>query len=252
MTTSIKTEPTYTSIEVNNVEKLRLTDSGEVNLAGTGRRITGDFSNATIANRVVFQTSTVNGVTGLVVAPNGTGVSSGCALHSDSNMANGSIANIAINPGGIGEMRINSTIIGSGTYLPITFFTVSTERLRIDTSGNVLVKSAAGLGYGTGAGGTVTQATSKTTAVTLNKPCGQITMNNAALAAGATVGFNVNNSVFSVSDTVIVTPSANGNYRVVIQSSNAGIFTISVTNTTGGSLSEALVLNFAIIKGATS
>jgi hypothetical protein len=42
-----------------------------------------------------------------------------------------------------------------------------------------------GLGYSTGAGGAITQGTSKSTAVTLHKVCGSITMHNAALAAGA-------------------------------------------------------------------
>ena len=63
----------------------------------------------------------------------------------------------------------------------------ATERARIDSSGNVLVTNPAGLGYGTGSGGTVTQATSKSTTVVLNKPTGQITMNGAALASGAVV-----------------------------------------------------------------
>ena len=64
------------------------------------------------------------------------------------------------------------------------------ERLRITSGGNVLVTSPAGLGYGPGAGGTVTQATSKSTAVTLNKPSGQITMHNGSLGAGASAMFN--------------------------------------------------------------
>ena len=35
--------------------------SGNATFTGTGNRILGDFSNATIANRVAFQTSTTNG-----------------------------------------------------------------------------------------------------------------------------------------------------------------------------------------------
>lgn len=73
-----------------------------------------------------------------------------------------------------------------------------TNVMTLDASGNLLLQSGTGgLGYGTGAGGTVTQATSKSTAVTLNKPCGQITMNNAALAAGATVSFFMYNNTFN-------------------------------------------------------
>ena len=138
------------------------------------------------------------------------------------------------------------------------FYTVGantfSERMRIDSSGNVLVTSAAGLGYGTGSGGTVTQATSKSTAVTLNKPTGQITMNAAALAAGATVGFSFNNSVMSVNDVLVLSINANSpngaSYSVKgIASSSASVF---LTNTSAGSLSDAVIINFAIIKGATS
>ena len=128
----------------------------------------------------------------------------------------------------------------------------ATERARIDSSGNVLVTNPAGLGYGTGSGGTVTQATNKSTGVTLNKPTGQITMNNAALAAGASVQFVVTNSLVAASDVVVVTPSNNANYSALSIATLAGSFYIRVTNITAGSLSEALVLNYTVIKGATS
>jgi hypothetical protein len=128
-----------------------------------------------------------------------------------------------------------------------------TERMRIDSSGNVLVTNPAGLGYGTGAGGTVTQATSKTTAVTLNKPTGQITMNNAALASGATVSFTVNNSLVASTDTIILASvTGSATYTAILQSLSAGQFVVRVTNISVGSLSDALPINFAIIKGATS
>ena len=121
------------------------------------------------------------------------------------------------------------------------------------TSGlGVLAVAPTGLGYGTGAGGTVTQLTSKATAVTLNKPTGQITMNNAALAAGATVSFSVFNSICGQNDVAVVSAYNNANYRVTVLYNKNIEFAIQVTNTTGGSLSEALVINFAIIKGATS
>ena len=100
------------------------------------------------------------------------------------------------------QNNTNITIgqIGGATGGSVAIHTGSTERVKIDSSGNVLVTSVAGLGYGTGAGGTVTQATSKSTAVTLNKPTGQITTHNAALAADTTVSFLVNNSLITTSD----------------------------------------------------
>lgn len=115
-----------------------------------------------------------------------------------------------------------------------------------------LVSDGGALGYGVGAGGTVVQATNKFTAVTLNKPTGQITMNGAALAAGAAVAFRLNNTLINGLDNVIVTPFNNDAYRVDMQAIFDGGCHIRVTNMTGGSLSDAVVLNFAIIKGATS
>ena len=108
------------------------------------------------------------------------------------------------------------------------------------------------LGYTTGAGGTVTQLTSKATAVTLNKPTGQITTAADALAASAAANFFVNNSFVQATDVVIVTNNKNSNYRVQIVTTSAGGFTVSLKNESGGSLSEAVTINFAIIKGATS
>jgi hypothetical protein len=110
-------------------------------------------------------------------------------------------------------------------------------------------------GYGTGAGGTVTQTANKSTAVTLNKACGQITMNNAALAAGATVLFQVTNSLALSSSIVVVNANANPAgefYSVWCSHSFAGGFFVGIRNITAVPLSDALVLNFALLTGATS
>jgi hypothetical protein len=63
------------------------------------------------------------------------------------------------------------------------------------------------LGYTAEAQGTVTQATDKSTAVTLNKPAGRITMNGAALNTATNATFTLNNSFISANDTVILTIS---------------------------------------------
>ncbi len=133
------------------------------------------------------------------------------------------------------------------------------ERLRIDpTTGNILATSGGGLGYGVGAGGTVTQATSKSTTVTLNKPTGHITMNNAALAAGASVTFQLSNNLITTVDTLILTIDSYSitgippeKYSVSGSALISGAH-ITVKNISAGSLSEALRINFTVIKGATS
>ena len=117
------------------------------------------------------------------------------------------------------------------------------------------VYSAGEIGYGTGAQGTVTQATSKSTGVTLNKSAGQITMNGAALAAATNVTFTLTNSTLSAKDVLILNVSGaatSGAYNCWVSSMSAGSATVTLRNITAAtSLSEAVVINFAIIHGAS-
>lgn len=127
---------------------------------------------------------------------------------------------------------------------------------RVSTDGNSLhVTPNGGLGYGPGAGGTVTQPTSKSTAVTLNKPCGQITMNNAALAAGATAPFVFNNSLIGADDALVVEIAggyaASTSYTVRSVGGTAGFRGILLKNESASPLAEAVVIRFVLLKGAT-
>jgi len=107
-----------------------------------------------------------------------------------------------------------------------------------------------------GAGGAVVQATSKSTGVTLNTSCGQITLNNASLAAGASVTFNFGNSLLGAYDVLLLTLSGvlghQQAYTATVDGTSAGVAAITVKNASGGSLSDAVVINFVIIKGAVN
>ena len=113
------------------------------------------------------------------------------------------------------------------------------------------------IGYSAAAQGTVTQATDKSTGVTLNKSAGRITMNNAALAGGAVVSFVLTNSLISTNDTIIVcvssntTGSAAGAYTTYISYLSAGTALISLRNLSATSYSEAVIINYTIIHGAS-
>ena len=100
-------------------------------------------------------------------------------------------------------------------------------------------------------GGTVTQGTSKSTAVTCDARCGQITTHNAALAATTSVGFTVNNIHVDADDTVVLS-FGSGNtansYVASVDAMAAGSFKIHLRNVTAGSLGEAIVINFSVIK----
>jgi hypothetical protein len=122
------------------------------------------------------------------------------------------------------------------------------------TTSNQLVSGTGKHGYTTGSGGTVTQATSKATAVTLSKSTGQITMNNAALNLDTTVSFTLTNTVIEAGDILIlnhISGGTAGSYLLNAQSA-AGSASINVRNITGGNLSEAIVIAFAVIKAVTA
>lgn len=106
------------------------------------------------------------------------------------------------------------------------------------------------LGYTAAAQGTVTQATDKSTAVTLNKPAGRITMNAASLNAATNVSFTLNNSFISSNDVLIVTISGGatvGAYNCWVNSLGAGTASITLRNISGGALAEPVIVNFALI-----
>jgi hypothetical protein len=117
--------------------------------------------------------------------------------------------------------------------------------------GSDYVLAGGQLGYSTDAQGAVTQLTSKSTGVTLDKSCGQITLNNAALNATTNVTFTLTNSTISIKDVLVlnVYGGTSGSYNVWISGLAAGSATITVRNITAGSLSEAITINFAIIHG---
>ena len=109
-------------------------------------------------------------------------------------------------------------------------------------------------GYITGEGGTVTQATSKATGVTLSKKCGQITMHNASLAADTTVSFTLTNTTIVATDLLVlnhVSGGTAGSYLLNAQC-GAGSASINVRNVTAGALGEAIVIGFAVIKAVTA
>lgn len=125
------------------------------------------------------------------------------------------------------------------------------------TSANVPLSTSPskGVGYAVGAGAVVTQATNKATGVTINAPTGAITLNNAALAAGVEVTFAVTNSACAAADVPVACHASAGTagaYTIECNTVAAGSFAITVSNLSAGSLSEAIVLNFVILKGAAS
>jgi hypothetical protein len=129
------------------------------------------------------------------------------------------------------------------------------------TAGNVLSTGAitsnsasAGIGYRSGAGGTVTQLTDKTTPVTLNTVAGEITMSAAQLGGDTTVSFTLNNSQIANTDLILLNQVSDANIGVYNFNGkcNSGNAVISVHNMTNNNRSDAIVIRFAVVKGAIS
>lgn len=122
----------------------------------------------------------------------------------------------------------------------------------LTASGQILSVAGTGNGYATGAGGAVTQATNRNTTVTLNKPCGQITMFTAAGSTAAWDSFQLTNSCIGATDNVVVNLVSGSNNYIFhagrVAAGSCQIYFISTLGTTA----DAPVLNFSVIKGANS
>lgn len=126
-----------------------------------------------------------------------------------------------------------------------------TQSMTLDASGNLLITGGGSLGYGTGSGGAVTQTTSRTTGVTLDKANGAITLFS-AVGTATWQTFTVTNSKVAATDTIIVNQKSGTDlYQIFVTAVAAGSFKITFA-TTGGTTTEQPVFNFAVIKAVTA
>jgi hypothetical protein len=154
---------------------------------------------------------------------------------------------------GTGAMTVNVAMVGgSGTLSNWAVHPASPQSIAvlIGSTGSVLLSGAGALGYTTGSGGTVTQLTSRTTGVTLAKTNGSITMFSAAGSTTA-ASFTVTNSTVVATDTIILSQRSGTNkYDLLVTAVGSGSFEITFL-TTGGTATDAPVINFAVIKAVT-
>lgn len=120
------------------------TFSSNVTMSGVGARFLGDFTNATVTNRVSFQTSTTNGSTGIYALPNGSSTAASWQATNNADPTNASKVLIATN--GSTDVQLVSGRNGSGTYLPLSFYTNNTQNAQLDTSGNLTTVGTVNMG----------------------------------------------------------------------------------------------------------
>lgn len=111
------------------------TTSGNVTATGTAARFLADFDNATFNSRFAFQTSTTDASTGIYALPNGTSTAASWQATNAADPTNASKILIATN--GSTDVQLVSGRNGTGTYLPLSFLTNNTQRMQLDTSGNL-------------------------------------------------------------------------------------------------------------------
>lgn len=221
--------PTTTAGFSNSTNKNFVTDAKQTVLTNTSGTNTGDQD----VSGLMVKASNLSDVGNATTARTNLGAAAASHTHAESD--------------------ITSLVPDLALKAPLVSPSFTTPAIGAATGTSITVTGS--IGYGTGAGGTVTQATSKTTGVTLNKICGQITMNAASLAAAAEVAFTLTNSTISAGDVVVVSIKSGGTvgvYFVSIGATSAGSCSITVGNTAGGALAEAIVLNFIVIKAVSN
>lgn len=149
---------------------------------------------------------------------------------------------------------ITNPTVSTGTFTSPALVTPSigaATGTSLTATGVIASTGTAGVGYATGAGGTVTQGTSRTTGVTLDKTTGAITLFSAAGSATAAT-FTVTNSTVAATDVIILNQKSGTDlYDLMVTAVAAGSFNITF-RTTGGTTTEQPVFNFAVIKAVAA
>ncbi len=144
----------------------------------------------------------------------------------------------------------------SGLTIVAGGLNITAGGLTITAGGLTSADSATLFGYATGAGGSAAgQAANKAATVVLSKPCGLITTHNAALAANTEISFQVTNTLVSITDVIaccVQSGGTTGEYEAHISDVGSGTFEITLANMTAGSLSDAVLINFAVISSVVA
>jgi len=239
-----------------------------LDFSGTGRRITGDFSNATLANRVLFQSNVVNGATFLGVLANGTSTDSAVSIYNANSTVNNSALTMYANGS---DVRITSDKSGTGSYLPIAFHSGGSERFRIATdgtatfTGNVIAPTQAAGDNSTKVATTafVANAALQLLPISASVAASALTISASALSLDFRSTTLSSGTVTRVSGTPasLVVPStatlgtinATQSRLVVLALNNAGTIELAVVNIAGGNdLTETGLISTTAISAAAT
>ncbi len=225
------TDPTFTGTTVT------LLSRGITGFTGTGGVL--------VASASPTFTGTVSGITAAMVGLGNVTNESKATMFENPTFT-GTVSGVSKSSVGLGNVENTAISTWAGSTNIVSVGTLTTQ-LRVNNTG--------GMGYATGQGGTVTQGTNRTTAVSLNKLSGRITLFNTTASAG-TFSFTVNNTLVTTDDQIIVnkvtgTNAANVYIPQVTQVTN-GSFRISVYVPVAITTSDAPQISFFVLKGVTA
>lgn len=240
-----------------------------------------DASTASSATGIKVKSAAVTGGAAVSVVSSGTnepltidakgsgtvtiaGTSTGAVTITPATTITGALTNTGATyaNGGVDRSTAAALAIGAtnATSVVITPATTITGAATFSSSAKS-TSATAGVGYGTGAGGTVIQITNRSTGVTIDKVCGTIQTDTTSLAAGASAEFTVTNSAVAIGDVVVVSQrsgSSNaagvaGTTHVHVVTVANGSFIISVDNNSSTTAETgAIIINFAVIKAVAA
>lgn len=264
----------YIAIDISNTTNCIISDAN-ISCASTtdATKFTGStltinnclFSSSTAANMINVVSGTVNigysAISSSTTNGSGINIAAGATVTTNNNVYNIPTGTGAAVKGVSGSILVdglnnyvygtNSTISSAITVLPMTSKLQAGDISGTASINGLTIKGSGGLGYATGSGGAVTQDTSRTTGVTINKTNGSITLVSAAGSA-SWQSFTVTNSTVAATDVIIVNQkSGTDTYMTHVTGVSAGSFTITYA-TTGGTTTEQPVFNFAVIKAVTT
>ena len=208
-----------------------LTATGNVTANGVSKQFVADFSNSTVASRFTFTASAANANPGIYAVPSGVGTAASWQAANSSSITNASKILIASN--GTSDVQLVSGINGTGTYLPLAFWNSAAERMRLDTSGNLLVGTTTALAQLTVAGAANTTA--------LNTPNIVEPTTVSGTGAASTINFDVNTQSVYYS-----TASATANWTVNFRGSSTSTLTSVLAN------NQTITCTLMATQGATA
>ena len=245
---------TYNGLKLDVTDSASAAASNLINLqvASSSKFVVGKDGAATLTSAAADALAVgPNGATNPGLLVDGSTSSAATGIKVTGAAAAGGVAVAAISSGTNENLTIDAK--GNGT---ITLGGTSTGNIVVTRAlaGALAITSAgatAGIGYASGAGGAVTQGTSRTTGVTLNKVAGAITLVSAAGSA-TPASFTVTNSAVAATDVVVVNQKSGTDlYNIAVTAVGAGSFRIT-SYTTGGTTTEQPVFNFAVLKAVAA